>query len=147
MGALHLTGLRQTDILDLKRFDLKEQGVYIRTSKTDATLIIQYSDALNEVIDEAQKPSFRSVYLYAKPRDGQRYTLRGISWMYQRLIVKALNCDAIKERLTFTDIRQKTATNIERISKREEARKLVGHATQDMTERYISGYQKVKPTR
>jgi len=51
----------------------------------------------------------------------------------------------INERFTFHDIRRKIATDLESKEDRETARKLLGHSDQKMTERYISGVQKVLP--
>jgi len=145
MEFAYLTGLRQADILDLKRSHLKYDGIYVQTSKTGVKLIIAYSPSLEIVLEDAKRLSPYSMYLFAKPRDGQRYTARGISAIWQRLMNKALDTGVIKERFTFKDIRRKTATDLERETSREAARKLLGHTSQEMTERYISGYQKVTP--
>ncbi len=60
-------------------------------------------------------------------------------------MTKALATKVINERFRFHNIRRKTATEVEELNGRENARKLLGHHDQKTTGIYISGVQKVKP--
>jgi integrase len=147
----YLTGLRRGDILSVKQSDLTDEGIEIDVNKTGQKILIEWSDALRKIVAEVnvlhRTADLGSQQTLFRTRKGAPYTGEGISAMWQRLITAALENGIIQERFTFHDIRRKAATDAEKQLGREYARQLLGHTTQQMTARYISGVQKVKPLR
>ncbi len=146
----YLTGLRQTDILKIKLDDIKSDGLFVMISKTQKKILIEWSKRLQAVVKSAKKFSElkESPYLFAparKKRKEGRFTEYGFQTVWQKLMVKALDEGIITERFKFRDIRRKTATDIEQLYDREQARKLLGHTDQKTTDIYISGVRRVKP--
>ncbi len=148
MDFAYLTALRRGDILSIELKQLTEEGIKINTSKTGAKLLIEWTPDFKlavENIKKLKRPIY-GLHLFCN-RYGKPYTNRGISCMWQRLMNKAMDDGVIEERFTFKDIRRKSASDVEKTSSRENARKLLGHTTQRTTARYISGVRKVKPVR
>lgn len=146
MDFAYITALRQTDILKVKLSDLKEDGIFVEISKTKKKILIEWENELQEVVNRcrAVKRKIKGMALFCNHK-GQPYTPSGFRALWQRIMVKALADGKIKERFHFHDLRRKAATDTEKMSGREAARKLLGHATQKMTGNYISGIQAVTP--
>lgn len=163
MQLAYLTGLRLGDILSIKMSDIAESGINISINKTKNKITIEWSDSLREVVQKSRgiKKKINGLYLFTT-NVGQPYTASGFKGMWQRLMAKALGviiveengkkikkniAAVITERFRFHDIRRKAATDKEKLHGREEARKFLGHATQQMTANYIAGPVKVKPVK
>lgn len=148
MDFAYLTALCRGDILSINLNQLTDEGIKIITSKTGAKLLIEWTPDLKQVVENIKqlKRTTRGLHLFCN-RYGKPYTSRGTSAMWQRLMNKAMEQGVIQARFTFKDIRRKSASDIERLSSRENARKLLGHSTQRTTARYISGISKVKPVK
>lgn len=79
-----------------------------------------------------------------QPYIKENATADGFDSIWQRFMKKALEKTALKERFTEHDLRAKVASDTES----EHARQLLGHATQEITERiYRRKANLVKPTR
>lgn len=146
MDFAYVTGLRQLDILKLKKADISDDGIYILVNKTKTKLLIEWSEQLRKIVNEAKQQSqqIHSEYLFANSF-GKQYTSSGFRTMWGRLMSKALQQNVITERFHFHDLRRKTATDLDKKHGLEQARKLLGHTDQKMTSVYISGTRRVKP--
>lgn len=140
----YLTGLRRTDILNLKASALTEQGIKIETQKTGAKMIIKWSTSLRECVKASQalRAHTKSDYIFCN-EDGLVYTKSGFSTLWTRLIKSALKKGLIKETFMFRDIRAKTATDSKNT---QTASELLGHTSKKTTEKhYIRKYKEVDP--
>lgn len=148
MDFAFITGLRKSDILKIKISDLTENGIITIHNKTKKRYLIEWNDDLITLISKIRQleRSKLSLFLFCTI-DGDPYTVDGFGSLWKRLRTKALEKGLITESFRFHDIRRKTATEAENLHGREFARKLLGHSTQQMTERYISGIRPVAPLR
>jgi integrase len=139
---LHLmTGLRRSDILLLKRTDLKDDAIHITPSKTQKSsrikVRIQWTKDLRELIDEilALPRKVGSLYLFCN-RDGKPYhdvtkgTANGWDSLWQRTMKKALAETNLTERFTDKSLRNKSLTDD---SSLENASKRGGHTEKEIT--------------
>ena len=136
------TGLRQADMLQLKRSNITDDGLDVVTQKTGKRVIYEWDQELRRVIDEilALPRKVGSLYLFATNK-GQSYydaetgTASGFQSMWQRYKRKA--------GVTFSehDIRGKAASDVER----EAARAALAHSDARMTDRYRRAPDRVKP--
>ena len=55
MDFKYLTGLRRKDILELKREQLREDGIHVITSKTGKGIIIAWSDELRAIVERVKR--------------------------------------------------------------------------------------------
>lgn len=142
----YITGLRQLDILKLKINQISNDGIEILVSKTKKKLLIEWSERLRKIVNEAQEynKNLHSEYLFPNTQ-GKQYTSSGFQTVWWRLMAKAMDQKVINERFHFHDIRRKTATDLNKRDGIEQARKLLGHTHQKMTSEYISGAERVRP--
>ena len=142
----YITGLRQGDILKVSLEDIKKEGVFIQINKTKNKILIEWTDNLLSLVDKAKKIalSLNSTCLFPN-QSGKEYTSCGFRAVWRKIMNKGIEEKMIQEHFRFHDIRRKTATDIEKIAGRENARKLLGHNDQKTTGIYISGIQIVKP--
>lgn len=128
-----LTGLRKSDILKLKRADLKEDGIHISISKTRQRIIIEWSDHLRAAVRAVKSlpRPINSIYLFST-RKGQPYTASGFSSIWQRKMAKALEMGILEERFTDHDLRAKTGSDTEL----EHATRLLAHLDSKVTKRH-----------
>ena len=146
-----LTGLRRTDLLNLRIADCKDDGIHVRTSKTGKALVIERSDALDAAIARAKeaRPVDLGPYLFCK-RDGSRYIDdegRADSWdsMWQRFMQRVLAETSITERFTEHDLRAKAGSDSESL---ELAQALLGHMDASTTKRvYRRRPERAKPVK
>ena len=145
MDMALLTGLRQGDVLSLTRESLTDEGILVKTSKTGAALLIQYSPALDNVLDSAKKlrPQVGPGQFLIRSRSGKRYTSSGFKANWQRLMKKAVNQGI--EHFTFNDIRAKSASDSESLTGASER---LAHSSTAITKRvYYRKPMPVKPLR
>ena len=141
MDIAILTGLRMGDILKLTTDDLKEKGIYCKTSKTTRALIFLWSPALIKAIEHAKKASSDSFYIISN-KHGQRYTASGFKSLWQRTIKKVCQLESI-ERFQFRDLRTKAGCDTE-----GNATRLLGHSSDKITKRHYEILPwEVKPTK
>jgi len=125
-----ITGLRSTDLRELKYSQCAEQGLVVTLSKTKnrtgKTIIFEWSDELKEIIDrskklhdtEKKKAQITSMYILSN-RKGQPYTASGFKAMFRRTMLKAKE-EGI-EWFQFRDIRAKAGSD-------DEDGSLLGHS-------------------
>jgi integrase len=131
------TGQRRGDLLTLTMAQLTEEGVAFRQGKTGAGVLVEWTDQLRATIERAKalKPQNPGEYLL-RNRNGKRYTARGFSAIWQRLMHKALAPGkegappVLVERFTFHDLRAKCASDKTSL---EGAAALLSHATATTT--------------
>jgi integrase len=146
MQVAYVTGLRLSDVLNIKLSDITPEGLEVKVQKTGGKMIIERTEGLTEALAMARAITKRlgSFYLFST-KTGKPYSKDGFKSIWQRVMTKALDSGKLQERFHFHDIRRKTATDAEQAKGREYARQLLGHSTQKMTGHYISGAVKVKP--
>lgn len=126
-----LTGQRRGDLLSLRRGQLLEDGIVFKQSKTGAGVLVEWTPALREVIRRADAlaPQIPREFIL-RTRKGRRYSARGFSAMWQRLMAKYVKAGGL--RFTFHDLRAKAGSDKATI---EEAAALLGHANTETTKR------------
>lgn len=141
MDIAILTGLRMGDILKLTTDDLKEKGIYCKTSKTTRALIFLWSEALHDAIEHARASSNGEHYIISN-KHGQRYTASGFKSLWQRTIKRACQAENI-ERFQFRDLRTKAGCDLV-----GDATRLLGHSSDKITKRHYEILPwEVKPTK
>jgi integrase len=140
MDIALLTALRRGDILALTRANKTDNGLLVRTGKTGAEILFEWTPALCKVVDDALRlpPQVRQPIVCN--RKGEAFTKNGFDSVWQRLMDKAT--ESI-ERFQFRDLRRKSAS--------DEADELVaqarlGHTSVAITNRvYRVKPRQVKP--
>lgn len=143
-----VTGLRQGDILRLRRADFGETGLTVRTRKTGQPLEFAWTEGLRRAVLAAVGARDFVPMVLLSTQDGKQYTSDGFRTMWQRAMVDALDASrpapAAEPRLrrfTFNDLRAKAGS---------ESRdwRLLGHMDQRTFERVYNRLpRKVTPTR
>ncbi|ADE14129.1 integrase family protein [Nitrosococcus halophilus Nc 4] len=108
MDIALLTGLRQGDVLKLKRTDCKEEGLLVGTSKTGRTLMFSWTEDLREAINRAQNlPSTIATLWILHTKHGQPYTGDGFRTLWQKAMRKAIQEGRLDPsmRFAFKDLR------------------------------------------
>lgn len=145
MDLALLTGLRQGDLLGLRRTDCGTEGITVKTSKTGKSLLIQWSAALKEAVDRAcaMPPAQPAVFLL-RTRTGEKYSSAGFQTNWKRTMEKAVALHSF-EAYTFHDLRAKSASDTGSL---DDARDRLGHASATTTQSvYRRAAQRVKPLR
>lgn len=135
-------GQRRGDLLRIRREDITDAGIVIRQGKTGKGILVEKTPALDATIKElwALAPQIPRDYLL-RNLDGQPYTPRGFSAMWQKLMVKFVAAGGT--RFTFHDLRAKAGSDKATI---EEAQALLGHASSETTKRvYKRNLTKARP--
>ena len=145
MEIAAITGMRQGDILKLRHADLTDTGIPLTQGKTGKKQIFEWTPALKEALKSARdqkRVADSAVYIIANER-GQAYTSNGFKSNWQRLMNKAIETGAIKNRFTFHDLRAKAGSDAV-----GNAQELLGHASAATTKKvYERKPAKVRPIR
>lgn len=145
MDLALLNGLRRGDVLALERDHITEEGLQVRTSKTGAALLFEWTPALRQVVDDALRlpPQVRRPIVCN--RKGRPYTKNGFDAVWSRLMAKATDPkrDGHIERFQFRDLRRKCASDeVDELV----AQARLGHASVAITNRvYRVKPRKVRP--
>jgi integrase len=134
-------GQRREDLLKSKHDDCNDEGIVFEQGKTGAGVLVEWSPTLRELVrrSKAMSPQIPCEYIL-RTRLGRRYSPRGFSAMWQRLMKK--HTDAGGMHFTFHDLRSVSATSAATL---EEARDRLGHASSDTTKRhYVRGLTRAK---
>ena len=130
MEISYCTGLRQTDVLNLKWEQIKE-GIEVTLSKTRVEMIKELSPRLQAALAAAKKlPGLWSSWVIHN-QQGQRYTRSGFNSTWSRYNKKLPE----PQRFQYRDIRKKAITDWD-----GETKLFSGHKTDQMAARY-----KIKP--
>lgn len=139
------TGLRQGDILAMKKANFDESGLTVMPSKTRKktrkAMHFPWSPGLRQACELAQRKVTKIDGFWLTTRDGSPYTSDGFRSMWQRAMAKALKANPDMERFTFHDLRAKAGTETTNWQ-------LLGHMDQKTHSRvYDRKPRSVKPTR
>ena len=130
MEISYCTGLRVTDVLEMKWEQIKE-GIDIELSKTGVKMTKELSPRLKAALAAAkQLPGLWSSYVVHNQK-GQKYTRSGFNSTWKRYRAKLPEGHGFQ----FRDIRKKSITDWQ-----GETKTVSGHKTDQMTARY-----KIKP--
>ncbi len=131
MDLAYLTGQRPSDVLKMRRTDIRDGALWVRQRKTGTPLRIDIVDDLAAVIDRctrrAAAHAVQPLHLVQTER-GQPVSYRALADRFD----KARKAAGIND-CQFRDIRAKTATDIGNLA---HAQKLLGHKSRSMTEIY-----------
>lgn len=106
-----VTGLRQGDLLRIRRADFTDAGLTVQTRKTGAGLVIGWSEGLRRAVVEAVGTrEFIPLVLLATER-GQQYTGDGFRTLWHRAMIAAREADPALKRFTFNDLRAKAGSD------------------------------------
>lgn len=146
MDLAYLTGQRPSDVLRIRRNDIRDGRLEIKPTKTakssGAKVSIEVDEELGAVIARIQsRPStIVSMMLFQQP-NGAAVTLQMIQrrWQDARKAAGIPMADA-----QFRDLRAKAATDVDDLA---HAQKLLAHSARSTTEGYVRGRkgQRVKP--
>lgn len=133
MDIGYLTGSRIGDILDIKKQDIAQEGIYIRQGKTKKKMLFLMSDALEELLERAYalpRPILWSHLICGHSGRPIRYDTFNLHWLHATRKAGIPDNDLI-----FHDIRGKAATDAKALGLDYQA--LLGHATRAMSDKYI----------
>lgn len=148
-----LTGLRQRDLLLLTAADLRDDGIFVKPSKTKNTTgakrIYEWTPALRAAVEEckAWRPAL-SPYLFCNGKgeclvDEEEGTAKGFNDIWQNCMTRLLSETKVTERFTEHDLRAKVSSDAESLARAQE---LLAHADAKMTEKfYRRKPQKIAP--
>ena len=147
MDLALLTGLRRGDVFRLTRANVTDAGLEVRTSKTGAALLFEWTPALKRVINDALKLQPRARQPIVCNRKGEPYTKNGFDSVWARLMARATDPqrEGHIKRFQFLDLRRKSASDeVDEIV----AQQRLGHASVAITNRvYRVKPKKVRPLR
>lgn len=131
MGLCYLTGQRIGDVLAIRYADLTDEGIVFRQSKTKHRMVVQWSDDLRAVVEEARAlhASLRGMTLL-HTKKGTPFTYSTVRTLWDRA------CEYAKiEDAHIHDLRAKAATDA--VSQGINSRALLGHASESSHLRYL----------
>lgn len=135
-----LLGLRQGDMLSLRWDWMLEAGLKVWISKVRKEVIFAWNDELRAVLERLERvqkaEKVKSDYVICN-RYGERYTAGGFRTRWRKARLKALASGALLESYTEHDVRAKVATDLARLYGKEQASKVLIHASVKTTDRYI----------
>lgn len=138
-----LTGLRQRDLLLMTIADLRDDGIFVKPSKTRNTTgvkrIYEWTPALRAAVDDckAWRPAL-SPYLFCNGKgeclvDAEEGTAKGFNDIWQNCMERLLKETKVAERFTEHDLRAKVGSDAESLARAQE---LLAHADAKMTEKF-----------
>ncbi|RLW62235.1 MAG: hypothetical protein B6D70_07675 [gamma proteobacterium symbiont of Stewartia floridana] len=143
----YLTSLRKTDLLLMTFASIKDEGIFVRPSKTKNSAgeprLFVWNDDLREVIERIKRlpRPVTCQYLFCR-QDGRPlieadYTTPAFGYLWQKTMKKALAETELLERFQERDIRAKSATDAD--DQGIDATELLGHGDRRTTKIYIRG--------
>lgn len=145
MDAALLTGLRAGDLQRLTLDAVRDDGLYVETNKTGKSIIIEWSEALREVVDRARQLRRARVTSMARPlfvtATGKAWTQAARLSAWGRIMAKLPE----EVRFAFQDLRPKSASDATGLL---EASRRLAHGDPRITQRvYTRSARRVKPLR
>lgn len=144
----YLTGLRQVNLLELRRQDVTAAGLLARVAKKRGRkqVIFRWTRSLRIVVDwllaQERREGVRSLWLFPT-RDGDRYTVAGFKSAWQRAMAQWESTGG--DRFWEHDIRAKAGSDS---ASTGAAQELLQHASRAVTEKhYRRAPAKVRPLR
>lgn len=136
-----VTGLRQGDLLRVRRSDFGDKGLTVRTSKTGAGLVIGWSEGLKRAVLAAVGARDFVPMILLSTEEGKPYTGDGFRTLWHRAMVAARAANPGLPRFTFNDLRAKAGSD-------GRDWKLLGHMDQRTFERIYNRLpRQVSPAR
>lgn len=133
MDLGYLTSLRPSDIRALRWSQVSEEGIRVRTRKTDKAILYSMTPELAAVLSQARQRPIMGLFVVANERG------RGISrWQMSNAWLRASK--GIED-AQFRDIRALSAKMAKKGGQDYQA--LLGHTNARMSERYIKGRETV----
>jgi integrase len=136
-----LTGQRPTDVIKIKRTDIRDGALWVKQNKTGARLGIEITGELAEVIARISQRPRRAISPFLIQDDnGQPLSALALRSRFDKAR-KAANVS-----FQFRDIRAKAATDTGDLA---HSQKLLAHKNRDMTEHYVRSRigERVRPLR
>jgi len=142
MDVAYLTALRKSDLLAIRLDQIQEDGIHVHVSKSDKDRVIVWTPTLRQAINNARKlrRGVRSMFLFSN-RNGQPYTGSGLTAMWKRKMVKAVEQGVLAEPFTIHDLRAKAASDTDK----QHAQSLLVHASENTTNLYRRKAEKITP--
>lgn len=136
-----VTGLRQGDILRLRRSDFDADGLHVQTRKTGKALSFGWSEGLRRaVLVAVGAREFIPMHLIAT-ETGKAYTSDGFRSLWHKAMTAAKLANPAMPRWTFNDLRAKAGSE-------SKDWRILGHLDQRTFERVYNRLpRKVAPTR
>lgn len=106
-----VTGLRQGDLLRIRRSDFGPDGLTIRTNKTGAGLVIGWSDGLRMAVVEAVGTRDFIPLVLLATEEGRAYTGDGFRTLWHRARERAQLANPGLKTFTFNDLRAKAGSD------------------------------------
>lgn len=135
MDLLFLTGQRVTDVLTIKRMDLRDEGIYFEQDKTGARLLVRWMPELQSVVKRANELSNVQSLIYLlqnRRRKAPDYSTIKLQWSIACKAAGVLDAD-------LRDLRAMSGTAAEQQGMNPTA--LLGHTSAQMTKRYLRDKQ------
>jgi integrase len=126
MALAYYTGQRVSDVLKIRRTDLRDGVLWIRQGKTSANLRIVVEGELRRTIERITARGVVGLHLLTTAC-GERLTYDALQGRFR----KARAAAGVE--FQFRDLRAKAATDLENL---DLAQKLLGHSGRQMTEHY-----------
>ena len=136
-----VTGLRQGDLLRLRRSDFGEDGLTVHTRKTGQPLVFGWTEGLRRAVLEAVESREFVPLILLSTEDGKPYTGSGFRSLWHKAKAAAYAANPAMPKYTFNDLRAKAGS---------ESRdwRLLGHMDQRTFERVYNRLpRKVQPSR
>lgn len=135
------TGLRLGDLIRLRWDQWRKDGLYIETRKTGKRLLMAPTPDLTALLARARSSGPVTSMTVLANTLGTPFTEWSFKSAWQRLIRRAMTCNAIATRFTFHDLRAMAANS------HADPTNLLGHQDPRTTNRvYLRGPTKVTPT-
>ncbi|MDR0674342.1 MAG: tyrosine-type recombinase/integrase [Zoogloeaceae bacterium] len=155
MELAYLIGQRPCDLRDISEADIRDGLIHIQQGKTLAKLRVEVSGSLKTLLErirtrKAGISGIRSLSLICdeKGKALGKYALRYRFDKARNKAAQAVPKEVSKrlKAIQFRDLRAKAASDVENLHR---AQKLLGHASQSMTEHYVRNRRgdKVRPVK
>lgn len=137
MEIAYLCAARKGDVLDIKKGQLQEEGIYIKQGKTGKAQIKQWTPRLRAAINLASKVKSTIDTMYViHTKQGQRYTESGFDAAFRLAKIEAQKQSDKKELglkidFTFHDLKAKGISDYE-----GDKQRFSGHKTASQVARY-----------
>jgi integrase len=131
MDLCYLTGQRVVDVLTIRRADITEDGINFKQDKTEAKLLVRWTPELRAVVDRAktlQGKVTALTLLHNRRGKAPDYSTVKLQWDTARSAAGILD-------VQMRDLRAMSITEADEQGKNPQ--KLAGHASPDMTRRYL----------
>ena len=110
MFIASITGLRQGDILRLRRADFGPDGLLVPTRKTGQPLLFRWTPGLHQAYEMGKDVRAVSTLQWLATARGHAYTSSGFGSLWHRAMERAMERSPQLERFTFNDLRAKAGT-------------------------------------